>query len=121
MDYQTGKVRDRMYEAPTEKNPVAHDYQGRDIYPDEMVYIAGEDGLVGEGDTVEFADWKINKLTPIEKLKAIEELISYDVEEDKETMKEINEILAEALLTKISSIGIIDYFEMTYQSVEDSI
>lgn len=104
-----------------ESTPIAHDYQGRDIYSNEMVYVVGEDGLVGEGDTVEFADWKINRLTPIEKLNAIQELISEDTKEDKEAMKEINDLLTDVLLTKISNIGIVDYFEMTYQSVEESI
>ena len=104
-----------------ESTSITHDYQGRDIYSNEMVYVVGEDGLVGEGDTVEFADWKINRLTPIEKLKAIQELISEDTKEDKEAMKEIDDLLNDVLLTKISNIGIIDYFEMTYQSVEESI
>lgn len=120
MDYQTAKVFDQTKETPKAEKAIAEDYQGRDIYPHEMVFVSG-DGLIGADDTAEYTLYKVTKMTATEKIKAIEELTSYTVKEDEEIMKEIHSMLNDMLLEKISRVGIVDYFELTCQEVEDSL
>lgn len=105
---------------PKEKKTIAHDFRGNDLTnPHQMVWVGSE--IVSEDDLKEYLDQKLGEMTTLEKLNEFTRLVDTDSEADMSAFAAVHLLLTEVLKERIEIQGITDYFELTYQSLEDSI
>lgn len=91
------------------------DYFNQSLFIGQEVYVG--EYIVQKDDLRRFNEAEVNSYTAKKKLEKLLNLISLTVDEDIELLKEVNYYLGDVLVNKIESVGIPEYYDMSYQEM----